>query len=38
LAAIQEGLDDIEAGRTEEHEDVINEVLAELYKLHTAKS
>ncbi len=37
LAAIQEGLDDIEAGRIEEHEDVIHEVLANIHRAAAAK-
>lgn len=38
LAAIQEGLDDIEAGRVEDHDDVINEVLANIHEIIAAKS
>ncbi len=37
LAAIQEGLDDIEAGRIEDHEDVIHEVLANIHRAAAAK-
>ena len=35
LAAIQEGLDDIEAGRTVDHEEAMREIRAEIARVKT---
>lgn len=38
LAAVQEGLDDVEAGRTVDHEEAMREIRAEIARVRAAQS